>query len=304
MKNRFLIIFLLLAISTMLLAQVGINTDDSQPDPAAMLDVKSSTKGVLLPRLSQAQISAVPSPANGLIVFCTDDNKIYIYISIVGRWKELAFGPGTIVPPFTCGASLTINHIVGDVAPVNKTVTYTTVTNIPGEPFKCWITSNLGSDHQATAVNDATEESAGWYWQFNRKQGYKHDGTVRIPNSVWIDYISEDFDWQASKDPCTIELGSEWRIPTYAEWFNVDQDGNWINWNGPWNSSLKLHSAGALFWSNGTLSDRGSIGHYWSGNQLNWYMYAWSLYFSSGYCQMDGDGIPKASGYSMRCVKL
>ncbi|MEI7983555.1 MAG: hypothetical protein WCI71_18045, partial [Bacteroidota bacterium] len=81
----------------------------------------------------------------------------------------------------TCG-SLTVNHVAGTVAPVTKTVTYGTVTNIPGEHSKCWITSNLGANHQATAVNDATELSAGWYWQFNRKQGYKHDGTTRTPN--------------------------------------------------------------------------------------------------------------------------
>ncbi len=79
----------------------------------------------------------------------------------------------------TCGSSLTINHVAGVVAPVTKTVTYGTVTNIPGETSKCWITSNLGADHQATAINDATEASAGWYWQFNRKQGYKHDGTTQ-----------------------------------------------------------------------------------------------------------------------------
>ena len=61
--------------------------------------------------------------------------------------------------------------MAGTVAPVDKTVTYGTVTNIPGETSKCWITSNLGADHQATAVNDATEASAGWYWQFNRHTG-------------------------------------------------------------------------------------------------------------------------------------
>jgi hypothetical protein len=69
--------------------------------------------------------------------------------------NELTF---TTLP--TCG-TITVYHASGLVAPVSKTVTYATTTNIPGEPIKCWITSNLGSDHQATAVNDATEASAG-----------------------------------------------------------------------------------------------------------------------------------------------
>ena len=44
-----------------------------------------------------------------------------------------------------CG-TLIINHLAANgVAPQDKTVTYGTVTGIPGEPTKCWITSNLGA---------------------------------------------------------------------------------------------------------------------------------------------------------------
>lgn len=32
-----------------------------------------------------------------------------------------------------CGSSITVNHLAGDVAPVDKTVTYGIVSNIPGE---------------------------------------------------------------------------------------------------------------------------------------------------------------------------
>ena len=45
----------------------------------------------------------------------------------------------------TCGSSFTIIHTSGTVAPVSKTVTYGTVTNIPGEISKWWITRNLGA---------------------------------------------------------------------------------------------------------------------------------------------------------------
>jgi hypothetical protein len=109
---------------------------------------------------------------------------------------------------FNCGTTLSVNHVSGLVAPVSKSVSYGTVNNIPGELTKCWITSNLGADYQATAVNEATEPPAGWYWQFNRKQGYKHDGTNRTPNTTWIANIDESGPWQLSTDPCRIELGS------------------------------------------------------------------------------------------------
>jgi len=210
--------------------------------------------------------------------------------------NELSF-----TTPIPCGSSIVINHVVsGGTAPVDKTVAYGTVSNIPGETSKCWITSNLGADHQATAVDDATEASAGWYWQFNRKQGYKHDGTTRTPNTAWISDIAEISDWLIANDPCSIELGNGWRLPVYSEWYNVDNIGNWTNWNGPWNSGLKLHAAGHLGYYDGSLSYRGSYGHYWSSVQSS-PATGWDLFFYSGGIHMNDFGW--AYGVALRCVR-
>jgi len=276
---------------------VGIGT--SSPEVSAIHDLTSTTEGFLPPRMTQAQISVISGPANGLLVFCTTDNKYYTYMANSFSWKEVLYGSGTIIP--TCGSSIVIYHVAGAVAPVTKTVTYGTVTNIPGETSKCWITSNLGADHQATAVNDATEASAGWYWQFNRKQGYKHDGTTRTPNTTWISSISENSDWNAAYDPCTLELGSGWRIPTSTEWTNVDAGGSWTSWTGPWNSGLKIHAAGYLYFSAGSLSNRGSYGDYWSSTQDST-TYGWYLSFDSSNSLMRNYGV-KAYGLSLRCLR-
>jgi len=213
--------------------------------------------------------------------------------------NEIAF---TSFPVFSCGSSITINHTSGSVSPVNKTVTYNTVTNIPGETSKCWITSNLGADHQAISKDDATEASAGWYWQFNRKQGYKHDGTVRTPNTNWILYIGENCDWLLANDPCALELQNEWRVPTYTEWNNVFINGAWTNWNGPWNSGLKLHAAGLLSQSNNNaeLVYRGINGFYWSSTQYS-EISSWSLFFGSTGSWISEGG--KKPGNTLRCIK-
>jgi len=200
---------------------------------------------------------------------------------------------------FTCGQSLTVNHVAGNVAPINKTVTYGTVTNIPGETSKCWITSNLGADHQATSVSDATEASAGWYWQFNRKQGFSHDGTARTPNSIWITNINETTDWLNTNDPCTIEIGEGWRIPTSTEWTNVDASGGWTAWTGPWGSNLKLHAAGSLDYTNGSLNSRGSSGRYWSNTQ-NSSLAGWFLNFGIANSSITYNY--KIYGFSARCL--
>jgi hypothetical protein len=205
-----------------------------------------------------------------------------------------------ITPAWTCGEPVTVVHdITEGVAPVNKTVSYGTVTNIPGENTKCWITSNLGADNQATAVSDDTEASAGWYWQFNRKQGYKY-ATNRVPNTTWISSISENSDWIAANDPCALEMASDWRIPTYTEWANVDASGSWNTWTGPWNSGMKLHAAGLLNSSDGLLGSRGSIGRYWSSAQ-NGTTNGFDLYISSGETFITYNN--KAFGYTLRCLK-
>ena len=299
MKKLFFLTLLLLFSNGLLFAQIGINTDNSQPDPSAMLDVKSTTTGALIPRMTQTQIILISNPANGLVVFCTTDNKFYAYLSGVNTWKEILYGSGTFAP-FTCGVSLTINHVAGTVAPVTKTVTYGTVTNIPGETSKCWITSNLGADHQATSVSDATEASAGWYWQFNRKQGFKHDGTTRTPNTTWITSISENSDWISSNDPCTIEIGSGWRIPTYTEWNNLMTSGGWTNWNGPWGSGLKLHAAGELVYYDGSLTNQGVWGTYWSSTQYD-ASTGGTLLFHRTDCYTENNF--KVFGYTLRCVR-
>jgi hypothetical protein len=297
MRNLFMLFFL--GGCMLANAQVAVNTDGTPPDNSAMLDVKSNNHGALLPRMTQAQIAAIPSPANGLVVFCTTDNKFYTYLSSDNKWKEIVYGPGTITQ-FSCGSSFTIDHVAGAVSPVSKTVTYGTVTNIPGEPAKCWITSNLGADHQATSMDDATEASAGWYWQFNLRQGYKHDGFYRTPDTTWIAPINENSDWVATNDPCNIELGTTWRIPTNTEWYNVDNAGGWTSWTGPWGSGLKLHAAGNLSYNAGLLYGRGTYGFNWSSTQFD-AAFGWYLVFYSGYSFMYN--YDKANGFSIRCVR-
>ena len=301
MKNQIISLALLLTATISVSAQISISTDGSSPDPSSMLDVKSTDKGLLVPRLTLNQIRSISNPAIGLQVFCSTDGKMYIYVGEANQWKEVAYGTGAITPQSPCGYSITILHIAGDVAPVTKTVTYGTVNNIPGETSKCWITSNLGADHQATSVDDATEASAGWYWQFNRLQGYMHDGTTRTPNTTWITSINEDLDWEAANDPCAHELGTGWRLPTYTEWANIDANGPWYTWYGPWGSDLKLHAAGYLQAGWGGLAGRGTGGWYWSSTQ-NGNSQAFILDFNGSTCLVHGN-YEKAYGWACRCLK-
>jgi uncharacterized protein (TIGR02145 family) len=217
-------------------------------------------------------------------------------------------GVGTVYgDQVTFNTALTVTHTAGDVAPVTKTVTYgTVVTNLTGED-KRWITRNLGAANQAASSTDTTEAAAGWYWQFNHKQGYKHDGITLTPSAAWLTSIDENSDWIAENDPCTILLGADWRIPTKTEWTNVDANGGWTGVGQAYISVLKIHAAGSLDVS-GTLYSRyldqyGNFGSgsYWSSTQVTTAGYAYYLWMNSVNCFMED--YSKRSGRTVRCLK-
>src|SRR6185369_5039823 len=58
-------------------AQVGIGT--STPNASAALDVSSTNKGLLIPKMSQAQRGSIINPANGLLVYQTDGVAGFYY---------------------------------------------------------------------------------------------------------------------------------------------------------------------------------------------------------------------------------
>jgi hypothetical protein len=303
MKKISFFISLLLFESILLFSQVSINSTGNSPDNSAMLDVQSTDKGFLTPRLTKAQIEEIPNPTNGLVVYCTSDGYFYAFVERAMTWKQILFGSEIIGAPCPYGNTLIINHIAGSLAPITKTVTYHAVTAVPGEISKCWTTSNLGADHQADSIYDPTEASAGWYWQFNRMQGYKHDGTTLAPGWT-ITVINDNSDWLTANDPCNIELGINWRLPTYTEWFNIYTAGSW-NFLSPWISALKLHMAGYLNRVNGSLYNRGTYGVYWSSTQSQddntW---GCELIFSNtygGFIEVSENY--KAFGYSVRCIR-
>jgi uncharacterized protein (TIGR02145 family) len=214
--------------------------------------------------------------------------------------KGTAYGSNVIFITTTPCNSFQVTHTAGTVAPVTKTVTYGTVeTNLSGA-IKCWITQNLGADNQASSATDATEAAAGWYWQFNRKQGYKHDGTTRTPAITWITSIDEASSWTAADDPCTILLGTGWRIPTQTEWTNADNNQVWNSYIGTYSSVLKIHAAGYLTSNSGGLIPRGSDGIYWSSMQYS-NTFGWYLTFSTSHSGMAADN--KAFGFSVRCLR-
>ncbi len=81
-KKVFLVTTALLAFSftNKCLAQsVSVNSTGATPDSTAILDVNSTTKGLLIPRMTNNQKNTIASPATGLLVYQTDSEQGFYY---------------------------------------------------------------------------------------------------------------------------------------------------------------------------------------------------------------------------------
>lgn len=133
---------------------VGIGT--TTPNASAMLDVSSSTKGMLVPRMNTVQMNAIVSPSNGLVIYNTDSLCFCFYKSSV--WVSLcsAGGAGATGPTGPTGAigatgSAGSNGATGATGPTgNSGATGAAGTN----GINCW-------DANGNGINDPSEDISG-----------------------------------------------------------------------------------------------------------------------------------------------
>jgi hypothetical protein len=85
----FIIIFF---ISFIINAQISIGTNP--PNASAILDVNSSDKGVLIPRMTEAQRLAITTPLSGLLIYQTDATSGFWYFNNASVWVNIQSGSG------------------------------------------------------------------------------------------------------------------------------------------------------------------------------------------------------------------
>lgn len=79
-KIKLLFVFIAIISTFISNAQVAINTDGSPADASAMLDIKSNTAGILIPRMTKTQRDAITSPETGLLIYQSDNTPgFYFY---------------------------------------------------------------------------------------------------------------------------------------------------------------------------------------------------------------------------------
>jgi hypothetical protein len=168
MKKVILSLFLctaFLVTTTELEAQVGINNDGSAPHNSAMLDVKSTNKGLLIPRMTTAErITLASSATAGLIVFDTDVSRYFYYDG--SSWQEGSTGNLWL----TGGAKVYLHDAadsvgIGTVNPQAKLH----VVDPNSENVKVYITPMAAGSGDSASIylsedNDATY---AMYWMYD-----------------------------------------------------------------------------------------------------------------------------------------
>jgi len=115
-KVLLLSILLVLGASQIFGQAVSINTDGALPNASSILDVKSTTKGVLVPRMTSAERNAIAAPATGLLVYDLTTQS-YFYFNGTTWFNFQGFtGAGTtnFIPKWTPDGNTLGNSILFD----------------------------------------------------------------------------------------------------------------------------------------------------------------------------------------------
>lgn len=135
-KHKRIIILAMLLATVTSKAQVGIGT--TTPEASAKLDVSSNSKGLLPPRMRDAQKNAISSPKAGLMVWCTDCGSTgQMQVFNGSEWSDMIGSPsitassnGTaVVSEYAVSGASTGTLTIGTpVTGVTQTITATVVS--------------------------------------------------------------------------------------------------------------------------------------------------------------------------------
>lgn len=154
MSRIYKLIFIIIGLLISYYAEsqgVAINNSGNIADTSAILDIASSNKGVLFPRLTETERNNIFSPAEGLMIFNTTSKCVNIYKN--NAWFEFC---GTCVPP-----SVPILNSNGPLC--EGDTLYLNATSSPGATYSWSGPDGFLSGLQNPAIPSVTLASSGTY---------------------------------------------------------------------------------------------------------------------------------------------
>ena len=279
---------------------VGISADGSPPDNSAMLDLKSTTKGFLPPRMTTAQRNAIASPASGLIIYNTDEKNINVFNG--ESWALLS--------PVVCGQTFSDSRD----GKIYATVQIGT---------QCWMAQNL---NVGTRINGSVTQTNNSPIPIIEKYCYNNN---EANCNVYGGLYQWDEMMQYSTNPGIQGICPPyWHLPTDAEWctlaifldasVNCSIEGNLgtnaggkikeagtTHWNSPntgaTNSSGFTALPGGFCPSGDFFSYLGSEGHFWTSTVYS-ASNAWYRLLAADKATINRSKPLRGYGLSVRCI--
>jgi|SRR6218665_74645 len=202
-------------------AQVKVGDNPTNIKSSAALEIESTNKGFLPPRLSTTQRDAVSSPSEGLTIYNTDTKCLNFY-SGTGGWinpctatsetESTTVDGGTVVTycaglPVSasgCGniSSITYNGVSYGLAEING---------------QCWFKNNLANNpsNYATSPTWTNSTDNGWY-------GYLNNESTNVEKG----YL---YQWSSAMNGSTAERAqgacpSGFHVPSDCEWMYLEKN--------------------------------------------------------------------------------
>jgi uncharacterized protein (TIGR02145 family) len=116
-----LLLCILLLSTSVVSAQYGIGTDSASS--SAALDITSTNRGVLVPRMTTTQRDAITSPANALLIFNTTNNTFEVFKTACSCWVTVYDGGTSPASSLVNTAPSANNMFVSGQFLVGKTLT-------------------------------------------------------------------------------------------------------------------------------------------------------------------------------------
>jgi Flp pilus assembly pilin Flp len=179
MTKHILSTIILLSVLSMVQAQVGIGT--TTPNSSAVLDVTSTSAGLLPPRMNAIQRNAISGPSAGLMIWCTDcgtNGELQVYNGT--SWTNFIGGTRTLSVSAQIGSD-----IDGEAA--SDQSGYSVSLSSDGSIVAIGATDNDGNGNSAGHVRVYQNVSGTW-----TQVGSDIDGEASGDESGWSVSLSSD----------------------------------------------------------------------------------------------------------------
>ena len=278
-------LIILLAIFTTVAAMaqsVGINADGSAANASAMLDVSSTTKGFLPPRMTTTERDLIASPATGLVLFNTTTNGLEVKSST--GWTSLTTPSTTAVflPTIVIGTQQWMRENLDVVTYRNGDV----IPQVTNATAWAALTTGAWCYYDNDSANGAIYGKLYNWYAVNDPRGLAPTG--------W--HVATDAEWTILTDKLggpTVAGGKMKSVGT-TRWTTPNTGAN--------NESGFTGLPGGYRGSSGSFFDVGGNGYWWSSSEGGT-AYAWnrSLNYYSGNANRSNSN--KTYGFSVRCLR-